>query len=142
MKILKGDFLSGFSKLMILGANIIILIYLYNKPISYLLYFSLFLFGNVLMFLSIIPHNNYFEYNNEKLIIKNTINPYINNEYKFIDIKKIEITRVTNVGIGIRIRFYNGKKKLFITDLPIYKLEEMISDIHELKKQFRDDSIT
>lgn len=131
MKIVKARVLSIPSLIILVLANVFVSLYIYGKGLSLeIILISYFLINIFLLFI-IIPRNNYFLYDDNRLIVRNFFYSFKEKKFNKNDIISIEIKRESFVGIAVKIILKNGKTKIFPTDVSMNELQSMIEDIRE-----------
>lgn len=83
----------------------------------------------VLFVFRFVPKHYNFEYNNEKIIIRNSWNPFFYKEYYMKEIKSIRFINALYMGGGIHFTFTNGRKKSYSTSVKREELEKAIEEI-------------
>ncbi len=88
-----------------------------------------FIVGNAMMFNAAINDHYMFEYDSEKLVVKNTWNPFFYQGYWLKSLKKIEFDYFNRAGKGIRI-YFEDKKEVYICACDEVDLKGMVEDIN------------
>jgi hypothetical protein len=93
-----------------------------------------FIVGNLVMYNAVVNDHYMFEYDNEKLIVKNTWNPFFYQGYWIKSLKRIEFDYFNQAGHGIRI-FFDNKKDVYICHCNREDLKNMSEEINSYIKQ-------
>ncbi|ALO13768.1 hypothetical protein L21SP5_00086 [Salinivirga cyanobacteriivorans] len=83
----------------------------------------------LLFVLRFVPKHYNFEYNKEKIIIRNSWNPFFYKEYFMKEIKAVRFINALYMGGGIHFTFNNGSKKSYSTSVKRKELEKAIEEI-------------
>lgn len=70
-------------------------------------------FINLIFWLVNYKSNYYFFYDNKRLVIRNSWNPFVNKEYDFDNIKQAKVGYKPFLGKSLIIIFDNGEKRAF-----------------------------
>ncbi len=124
-----------FSDIIPLIFIIVFAFFLVNKyNIGIFFSFIIIFFVGLFYILSIISIHSYFLYNDEYLIIRNSLNPFFRKEFLITEIDNLTIRNEAFMGSAIRISFKNGINKTFYCNAKLNELECMVNYIMNVKK--------
>jgi hypothetical protein len=130
MKKVKGNNLN-FTLLFLIFINAFFIYYCLNK-INLVLLLEGFFFINSIFWLVSYKSYHYFLYDDKKLVIKNSWNPFIYKEYAFNRIEQVKLGYIAFLGKSIIIYFDNGRRRAFgATNCSAKKLEEFATVLNE-----------
>lgn len=130
MKIIKGPILNSLLIISIL-LNLLFIYLLIAHNFNLVEFVLTFVFFNTLIYMFSYQSFNYIIYNTSEIVIKNQINPVVEQVFKVEDIIEMNIRGSTHSTVLV-IKLKNGKqKKVIISNLRITDVEGMINELSE-----------
>lgn len=131
MKEIKGEFFNGLMIIFII-INFIMFYALLIRGVAILPFLIIELLMNIIMYYRAQASMHYFQYDEEKIIVKNLLNPAMLREIEFSKINMIEVKNV--FGKVVCVETSLNKYAFGVAGISSEELNEMVDFVNECKK--------